>query len=210
MALHAVITGDIVNSTMLHGRTEKKLMAVLHKILAPYQFEFYRGDSFQVYIKDAAQSLQVALLCRAIAISTPTLDEMASCDIRMSIGIGDVTTPVRKLASAKGEAFLVSGRAFDQLSVTDKRLVISTAVKGRKSVGYGLELVAAYMDSLFREITAKQAEVMYELLFGGSQRDAARKLKKSKSTISQMAGSAKWSEIEWILHMYENLIKEIK
>jgi hypothetical protein len=30
---------------------EKKLIATLQKVLEPYKFEFYRGDSFQVYIR---------------------------------------------------------------------------------------------------------------------------------------------------------------
>jgi len=210
MATHAVITGDIVNSTKLDGRAEKKLIATLQKVLEPYKFEFYRGDSFQVYIREADKALQTVLLCRTVAIATKTKDEAASCDIRMSIGIGNVVSPLRSLASAKGEAFVLSGRAFDLLSQTDTRLAISIAEKGQKGISYGFELVAAYIDSIYRGMSIKKAEVIFELLSGGSQQDAVKNLKKSKSTVSEIASSAKWPEIEWILTKYKKLINEIQ
>lgn len=208
MPLHAVITGDIVNSTLLTPKAEKKLRLGLQKILAPYKHEFYRGDSFQAYIKQPENALRISLLCRTATMGAGNKENTPPCDIRISIGLGALSGPVRKLATARGEAFLLSGRAFDQLSQTNRRLFISA--RGPKSIGYGFDLVATYLDAVLREITSKQASVIHQLLSGKNQQEIARHLKKSKSTISQMVSSAKWTEIEWLLTMYDKLLKEIK
>src|SRR5450432_557020 len=87
MAIRAVITGDIVNSTKLTAAKEKKLLRVLRQVFILNQFEFYRGDSFQVYQMNAGDALKTALLCRSAAISISQDEETASSDVRISIGI---------------------------------------------------------------------------------------------------------------------------
>jgi len=102
MAIRAVITGDIVNSTQLATVKEKKLLNVLKNILVPHQFEFYRGDSFQMYQRNAGGALKTALLCRTAAISISQDNKAATADVRLSIGIGEVTTASPKnLGTAK-------------------------------------------------------------------------------------------------------------
>src|SRR5258708_39037055 len=100
MDLHAVITGDIVNSTKLKPKVESKLMSSLHRILAPYPFEFYRGDSFQVYLEKPEKSLRLALICRTMAISLSEGEESNRPDTRISIGIGKISAPVKELGEA--------------------------------------------------------------------------------------------------------------
>ena len=55
-------------------------------------------------------------------------------------------------------------------------------------------------------MTAKQAEVIFELLKGEVQKTIARKLKKTKSTIHQRIVSGRWPEIEKLLLRYENIV----
>src|SRR5258708_31754381 len=68
-SIHAVLTGDIANSTKLEPPMEKELIKALKEILEPYKYEFYRGDSFQIYRKKPVSSLRLALLCRTQAIT---------------------------------------------------------------------------------------------------------------------------------------------
>src|ERR1043165_56861 len=111
----AVITADIVNSTRLKKMEEKTLLANLSFLLKPYKFEFYRGDSFQVYVSDPKQALKVALQARAAAKRLSSGFSSPFADVRASIGIGDISGPVRDLKTAKGEAFVISGRVFDEM-----------------------------------------------------------------------------------------------
>ena len=102
--VHAVLTGDIVNSTLLDQQQERKLMKMLQHLLTDHKHEFFRGDSFQVYIKDPSLALKIALQCRTAAIGLNPESTPPISDVRISIGIGSVDSPVRILATAKGEA----------------------------------------------------------------------------------------------------------
>lgn len=206
MAIRAALTGDIVNSTRLGKLNERKLLRILKQILNPYMFEFYRGDSFQVYMQVPKDAFRVALLCRTAAINMPLEDETISSDVRISIGIGKISTPVKTLGSAKGEAFLLSGRAFDEIAVTDARLSIVTS---NELANEGLQVISDYTNSIFKTMTSKQAEVIFELLNSKTQLEIAKKFKRTKSTISQHVSAGKWNEIEKLLKQYENIINQL-
>ncbi|MEO6730861.1 MAG: hypothetical protein ABIN01_06565 [Ferruginibacter sp.] len=206
MAIKAVITGDIVNSTKLQPAKEKRLLKMLQQILASHQFEFYRGDSFQVYQQHAGQALKTALLCRTAAITISQGENSNLCDVRISIGIGAVKMPVKNLSTAKGEAFVLSGRAFDQIAKSNQRLIISTE---NILANEGLHVIADYINAIFNAMTTKQATVIFELLKGEAQQVVAEKLKKSKSTIHQHVSSGRWPEIEKLLKQYENIINQL-
>jgi hypothetical protein len=206
-SIHAVLTGDIVNSTQLDPSTEKALIKEMERILKPYTFEFYRGDSFQVYIKDPVESLRIALTCRTLAISlTAGEDELPLSDIRISIGIGPVVHPVRTPGKAKGEAFLLSGRLFDDIQKSIQRLAI---VAGHPMADIGLRVIAWYIDSIYKGMTAKQADTILGLLGGETQQDIVLRLGKSKSTVSQLVSSGRWPEIESLILQYELLINQL-
>lgn len=207
MAVQAVLTGDIVNSTRLKKATEKKLLKILETALASYKFEFYRGDSFQVYVKKPIEALKTALLCRTAAISVSKNEEINLSDVRISIGIGAVTMQVKTLGAAKGEAFILSGRAFDELAGTDTRLTIAT---GNSLANAGLQIIADYLNAILKVMTGKQAEVIFELLKNQTQQEVAELLKKSKSTVHQHVIAGRWNEIEKLLQQYENIINHLK
>jgi len=206
MAIQAVLTGDIVNSTLLGRPAEKKLLKTLQQVLAAHPYEFYRGDSFQVFIKGAGSALQTALLCRTAAISIAKPGAVVASDIRVSIGIGKVKWPVTSLAAAKGEAFVLSGRAFDKFSKDDNRLAIACS---NELAGPGLEVIAGYINAIFKNMTGKQAGVIFELLKGNNQQEVAARFKKSKSTVSQHANAGRWAEIEKLLQQYETIINRL-
>jgi hypothetical protein len=206
MALRAVLTGDIVNSTRLKKITEKKLLKILTAALAAHQFEFYRGDSFQVYVKNPAEALTTALICRTAAISLSKSETINESDIRISIGIAAVTTPVKKLGTSKGEAFILSGRAFDEMTGAGTRLIMTS---GNSLANVGLEIISDYLNAIFKAMTGKQAEVIFELLKGKAQQEVAGLLKKSKSTVHQHVTAGRWAEIEKLLQQYENIINQL-
>ena len=206
MAIRAVLTGDIVNSTRIGKANERKLLKSLQHVLAAHLFEFYRGDSLQVYIKEPRQALQMALLCRTAGMSITQDKIVAPSDVRVSIGIGQVNTSVKSLGNAKGEAFVLSGRAFDEKLHSDTRLVISTA---NPLANEGLQVLADYINAIFKVMTSKQAAVIFELLKGETQQQVAAKMKKSKSTINQRVSAGRWPEIEKLLKQYENIINQL-
>jgi len=212
-SLRAVLTGDIVNSTKLSSEQAASLIrqisGVLKSFFAYTQHEFFRGDSFQVYLKHPIEALRMALVCRALAIKVAGQgDERQAIksDVRISIGVGTVSGGVKNLGSARGEAFLLSGRHFDQLK--EKRRLLSISCNDAIA-NVGFEMMTNYLDSIYDEMTAIQANVIVLLLQGITQQELAFTQNKSKSTISEIASAARWPEIENILKQYENLINLI-
>jgi len=205
MVLSAVITADIVNSTKLSKAEYKRLMKSLEEILQPYQHEFFRGDSFQVFVKSPDQALRVLLQARTVAMK---LSESSPSDIRASIGIGQVKLPVKSFQTASGDVFILSGRSFDKM-VKDERLIIVSDEKN-KAVNLGLKLISQFIDYLFQRLTFKQAAVVYELLMDRSQIDTAKKLKKSQATIHKHIQAAGWPQTEKLLTDYKELIALIQ
>lgn len=207
MTLSAVITADIVNSTQLSKAEYKKLLKNLEVLLQPHQHEFFRGDSFQVFLKSPVDALQVLLQARTIAMKLSDTSSTLS-DIRASIGIGQVKLPVKNFQTAVGDVFVLSGRSFDKLS-KDERLTIVCDEKN-KAVNLGLSLVSQFIDYLFQRLTFKQAAVVYELLMDRTQIDTAKRLKKSQATIHKHTQAAGWPELEKLLAEYKELIALIQ
>lgn len=199
MIIAAVITADIVNSTRLGRMESQQLTRRLRSVLAPYKFEFYRGDSFQVYISEPEKALDILLRLRTMARIIN-----ADCDIRASIGIGRIKSRFRKLSTAAGEAFMLSGRAFDELSKTESRLVMQSY---RLPLTSSLKIMAYFIDYLFKYLTPKQSEVLSVLLAGHTQQEAAKKLKKSQSTINKHAQTAGWNELAELSKEFRELIR---
>ena len=206
MPIIAVITADIVNSTRLKKAEEKILISNLSTILKSYKFEFYRGDSFQAYIPDPKEALKVVLRARAAAKRLSSGFSSPFADVRSSIGIGNITTVVKDLKTAKGEAFLISGRAFDEMSKSGKRLKIQSH---NDAMNLGLKIIANYADSLFAGLTSKQAAVVFELLMDYNQIETAKRLKKSQPTINKHAQSARWAEINNLIEDYQLFINQL-
>ncbi len=212
-AIAAVLTGDIVNYTKLSADPGgESLIKAIKRFLGTKTaklHEFYRGDSFQAYLENPEDALRLALECRAAAISRSREKEETEVvsDIRISIGIGEVKLPIHHLGIAKGDAFILSGRRFDELQQSEQRLAIGCGVP---LADIGFQVMADYLDSIFKGMTAKQARVIQELLQGVTQQQLAVTLNKSKSTISQLANDGRFPEIERVLEQYKQLIKQLK
>jgi regulator of RNase E activity RraB len=199
--LKAVLTGDIVNSMALESHLLDQLLAEIKDILQAHKHEFFRGDSFQAYFDDPRLAVRAALLCRTAAIRFST--EQVQVDARIAIGLGAVELPVQELATARGEAFLLSGRTLDGMGKSGGRVFLVTE---DALIGLTLELLSDHLNSMLKRLTQKQAEVIHELLLGLTQQQVSEKLGRSKSTISQHVNAADWDALDKALNDYNRLI----
>jgi hypothetical protein len=206
MTLSAVITADIVNSTQLAKANYKKLLKNLELLFGEYQYEFFRGDSFQVFLKSPGEALAVLLKARTAAIRLS--ENTSSSDIRASIGIGTVKLPVKSIQTAIGDVFVLSGRAFDKLEKEERLSIVSD--ERNKAVNIGLVVISQFIDYLFQRLTFKQAAVVYELLMNRTQTETALRLQKSQATINKHTQAAGWPELEKLLAEYKDLISQIQ
>ncbi|MET0394019.1 MAG: hypothetical protein ABW019_12795 [Chitinophagaceae bacterium] len=126
------------------------------------------------------------------------------CDIRAGIGIGRARPDPKKLSVATGEAFTLSGRAFDETDGPDRRLIIQSS---DDRVNTALRIISYFIDYIYGRMTSKQAEVILVLLRDHTQQRAAVKLKKSQSTINKHAQAGGWNELTKLLKEYEELMR---
>jgi hypothetical protein len=201
MAVSAVITADIVNFSLAPVSVQKKWVVQLGSLLQEQKFEFYRGDSFQVLLKDPQAALGISLQVRALA-----RQHSLQHDIRTSIGIGTVNVPVRTLATASGEAFVLSGRTFDRLEGEDRMAIQTSDYTANMALGP----IAQFADFLAKRWTKKQAEVMARLLVGESQEHIGKKLRKAQSTVNKHAQAGGWAELRRLLEAYKQVIIHFK
>ena len=118
-----VITGDIINSRKANEPGE--FLNPLKKELdnygqSPKSWEIFRGDSFQAEIRDPLLALESAIKIKAIIKLNKELD------VRMAIGIGNKTYDAGRITESNGEAFVNSGKTFDQVLKKDVTLAVKS------------------------------------------------------------------------------------
>lgn len=207
MRMGAVITGDIVASMHLSKADLRKLIKNLSALLTPYQYEFFRGDSFQVFIKSPEEALSTLLQMRIVAMKLLPGDSSPASDLRASIGIGQIKASVKFLRTASDEAFIISGRTFDKMKAPQRLLITSN--EKNTVINTGLQVIADFVDYIFQRLTTRQAAVVFELLLNRTQTETAKRLKKSQATIHKHAQSAGWPETEKLLADYKLLVSAI-
>ena len=162
-SIYAALTGDIVASTQLMPDQLDEVRSVISHAansLAAYyarssprvKLEFFRGDSWQLLLKQPQQALRYALVIKSALLNR------LEVDTRVSIGIGALDrSPGPSLSTATGEAFTLSGRALDKKSA----FAITGALPKRSgAMGDWFVLALHLCSSLSREWTRRQAEIV--------------------------------------------------
>ncbi len=204
----AVLTADIVNSTAMGSGVITALGTNLENIIQANQanmLSYYRGDSFQSYILDPYEAFRLALLLRVETKLFGQEHSGISTDLKISMGIGYIETPVTP-KTAHGETFVLSGRGLDQLGKSGRKLLIQCK---DKHLNIALGAISLFVDYLFEALTNKQAEVLQHLLMDRNQLETAALLNKSQSTINKHIQSMGWKQLEELFRLYHETIQQI-
>lgn len=117
----AIITGDIIGSQKSASENWidglKQLFSEAGE--SPKDWEIYRGDEFQLEIKNPENALLTAFQIKAFL-------KTIKLDARMSIGFGDKNYDAEKISESNGTAFVRSGDVFEQLKKQKITLSIKT------------------------------------------------------------------------------------
>jgi hypothetical protein len=116
----AVLTGDLIGSTGLSAQELAGTRTVLERCVRQLRPrgrvicgtpEFFRGDSWQLLVKEPRWALRVALTIRA------QLFAQMGVGTRISLGMGTAEhIDTRRVSLSTGEAFTLSGRALDAMT----------------------------------------------------------------------------------------------
>jgi len=201
----AVITGDIINSRKLPEGWINVLKAALAKLKGEEkQWEIFRGDSFQIEL-NAEDALLNAIYIKAC------IKTLKKGDVRMGIGLGKKSMNSSKVTEANGEAFINSGKAFDNLKTTKVNMAFATPWENfDEEINLYLRLALIAMDN-WSSITAEM--VKYAIENENVKQDKIAEISgRSQSSVSEALKRAYYTEIVALEEKYRskitNLIKK--
>ena len=194
----SVITGDIINSR--NTSSEVWLKELKHIFKELNAGEIYRGDSFQIEIKDISKSLYTAIYIKSV------LKTIKNIDVRMAIGIGTKNFDANTVKEANGAAFVNSGFAFDNY-LKKQTLAIKTPWKKideevNISLGLGL-LTIDHWTTNSSEIVKVSLEKKE-----ATQKEIAAFLKISQSSASERRKRSGFDEIMKLEKRFQKLINQ--
>ena len=161
----------------------------------------FRGDSFQLLFKDMGTALQRSIQLRCWFKKH---SEWASTmlDARMVIGAGKISYYGKSVLDSDGEAFHLSGRAFDKLEEDENLKIITSDLEKNEQ----LQVILNLAEVIIGNWTVNQAEVIYLLIDGKTQQQMADQLNVGQSAINNRIKLAKWKQIEKMNHYIAFLV----
>ncbi len=217
----AVITGDIVNSSILKEDQKQTIQERFIELTGRdvlLELKFYRGDSFQVAVRP-----DVALLF-ALKFRIELRRMSEANDVRISIGIGEISTWNEDVLLAGGTAFERSGKTLDELKKKGLRIIITT---GNPELDEEFETYCYMADSLIKNLTSVQSNVIFHKLAGMfkeqmdkpstaaeetttttlmPQEQIGEVLGISQPAVSKILKAANWKAIEKFIKRYKQII----
>jgi SatD family (SatD) len=200
--MEAIITGDLINSRQVEPI---EWLPALKKVLKQYgkepkNWEIFRGDSFQLNAKPE-YALEAALLIKA------EMKQWKNLDVRIGIGIGEITYQAAKITESNGTAFLNSGECFDELK--KQTLAIKTPNKElNATLNLMIELASLTIDK-WTETAARLFKLKIENPVA-NQKDLANLLNKTaQGTISEGLKRGGYDEIQKLLDYYKLKISDL-
>ena len=210
-----VITGDIVDSTqILEGGYRDKLLSTMHlaiqemngyKLWGKAKIEVFRGDSFQIAVEEPSFITHIAIAFRAKLIANSST--IVRWDARLGLGVGKQEYLSEKISESDGEAFHLSGQAFDSLQ-KNERLSILTP---QTNINEELWVSTSFVDEIISNWTLLQAATFYTYITENlSQKEIAQKEKKSPQSISKIFLAGKFNLIDNYLTRFHQIAGHLK
>ncbi|MDO4789411.1 MAG: SatD family protein [Porphyromonas sp.] len=210
MDIRGVITGDIVASSAIRAEYRdilpggiEEIVQKLSAVLSPAKMEVFRGDSFQIVVERPEETVRMAVLLRA-GIKGKTPEEVKRpWDVRLAIGIGEISYLSDKVVLSDGEAFHLSGRELDDIG--KRRLTVRTRWE---ELNEELEVSTAFADDIISRWTVSQAKVLYEaLLHGTTQKEMGLNMGMSSQNVGKLLRAGKENLIALYLNRTRKIIK---
>ncbi len=183
----AILTGDIVNS---REHDVNSWLVSLKEVLtiygtAPNDWEIFRGDSFQLAIAPKS-ALLTSLHIKA------KLKQFKGLDVRIAIGLGEVSLLSNTISESNGNAYINSGNCFEQLN--KHYLAIATNdTLFNETINLMLHLSALTINNW----TPAVAEAITAAIENPkkNQKELAKLLNKSQSNVSELLSRGGFDEI---------------
>ena len=170
----------------------------------PKTWEIFRGDSFQLEIKDPSQALLKAVQIKA------AIKRIKHLDVRIAVGIGSISHASSKITESNGEAFIFSGELLEAITKEKRNLAIRTPwLELDEEINLYLKLALVIMDD-WSPSSAELVQILTEQYTRNRelrQNKIAAKLEITQSSVSARIKRAYYSEIRAVLDRYQEKIK---
>ncbi len=198
-----IITGDIVNSRKLSSKIWidglKKLLNTIGK--NPVEWEIYRGDEFQLEVKNPEDALMIALHIKSYFKSI-------KLDVRMSIGFGDMNYKAKKISESNGSAFTRSGEVFETLKKQKINLAVNS---GNEAFDTEINLMLRLALTFMNNWLVQSAELVLVAIENPSlsQEEIGVKLSINQAAVSRRRKRAQFDLVMEMEQYFRNKIKTI-
>lgn len=155
---------------------------------APYDWQIYRENEFQLRLAEANKALYVAFWLKSY------IRIFGDLEIKIAIGIGEEDSRNAELSYNTGSAYRYSNTAFERLMQNRQTIVLCTGCKKfDENINLLLELAEVFMGK-WSKISA---ETVFHFLMNPkmTQQELAAELGISQSTISQRLNRAHYEHI---------------
>jgi hypothetical protein len=214
--MNAVITADIVNYSKLSTKEEDKVINAIYETFErdadirtnvdESSFVITRGDNIQIELEKPEEALKAALLLKS-AIKKINLKNKNKpiIDVRIAIGIGEISSKRENVNESTGDAYTFSGRTLDLMKKHKRTLAIKT---NNISLNAEFETEFKLLEVILSGWTVNSAEVIYWTILGLNEQEISKKLKKTQPAINQRKKTAGWSGIEPLLKRFRELMEK--
>jgi len=200
----SVVIGDIINSRKsspdLWLRLLKAELNASGK--TPDFWEIYGGDTFQLRVDDPLKALTAAIRLKAVIKLQKPLD------VRLAIGIGDITYKSKKITECNGPAFIYSGEKFKTLKKEKQKLAVKSEwTDFDTTINLCLKLGLIAMDKW----SVNSAEMVALALSypQDSQADLGKMLKIKQNAVSTRFSRAHYDELMELNELYKNKLSAL-
>lgn len=208
-----MLTGDIINSSLLSKSDRKKLPDALNLYFTDIKkyfrnstvgkLELFSGDRWQILVPDPSDSLRIALSIKMLLKSG---SKFKSIDTRISIAVGEIDfVNKNNISKSDGPAFRISGRNLDVMEGT-----LSVSIPDQFNAD-GLNSIISLLDFILSKNTPKQSFALFGALSGLNQTEISRLWKPpvSQQSISLHLLNSGWNSISIALEYFENKLKDL-
>lgn len=221
--MYAVITGDIVGSTLTVGARSQNHFSEIDSILSGTfglmqekgwlnegDFVSFRGDSFQC-ILPAERGIDAALLLKAALKGGTTTESektpVNSWSCRLVIGLGEVTYRADNVSKSNGPAFQRSGRTLDTLPKDQYIAIVCPWDQANEE----FDLMSSYMDIIIERLWTPISGQTALIYFRGdkeqTQKEMAEIVGISQSAMNSRIHAAELRVLEKTIMRYQSIVK---
>lgn len=196
--IFAVITGDVINSGNADPADWRESLRNALNAYGeePCDWEIYRGDSYQLQL-DPEEGMSACLHLKAV------IRQFEGLDARMAIGLGEVSYQSEKVTFSNGTAFERSDECFEAFK---KKTMAIRSGDSELDIQINLMLELALL-TIDRWSPTEARVIEHMIRFPDkTQKDIARMLNRSASTISETLTRAGYDEIMKMEKRYRHLI----